>query len=294
MKLNLKFTLRTMLVVTVLAAVLLVVADQFLKPATVSPIVPLDIFARSGGSQLNGESDTHSFRLDLKANDFLEVPKWRRRESNPPVPVNEAMILAQKYRDSLVIAKQFPAGSQITSSQLVPFDLDEGDWIWVITFTCVQVGNPIEEIEVAVLMDGTVAKPGVRRRVDTGWPPPDQVVVPHGSLLTDEELVAEFVSKLNADRSFAGQTVRLRGRLSLIPEGHEHRSTGLYRHFDTSDGITLLFWFPHGVPRSKLEGEIEISGKLLGFRDLSDRSESWEGLRLYPGIRPSSVGRPSK
>lgn len=276
-----------MLVLAVLA-ILAATASKFLFPPQ---IMPLNIVGGHSGTYIQGSSNTHDYTGEITDELLANLPKWDRTAPNPPVSANEAMVIAQEYRDGLVDSNLFPDGSQITSIQLAPWNPESGTWVWRIEFTCVQYGNPIEHIEVVVLMDRSVVKHEIRRRIDTGWPPPDKTITPHESELTDAEIVSRFIKNLNTDRKFAGQTVRVTGVVQPIPDDHEHRKSGKYRHLKTTDGHTLIFWFPHGVPRSVFENELTVTGKLLGFRDLDNRSESWDDLELIPGIRGTGLGR---
>ena len=282
-----KYSIRTLLIGVALLSAIAAVASWYLyRP----PPATLDVSYGFTGTFIGGRSDTHTFSAELDIENVSQIPKWDRRNSNPPISANVAMIAAQTYRDQLVAAKQFPNGSTIIETKLIPFDARNGVWFWEIAFQVEQIGNPIEEIAVAVLMDGCVVPHVVRRRTDTGWPTPDQAITPHSSNQTDNQIVKEFIKNLNVDRKFAGQIVKLTGVVENIPAEHDHKKSGLYRHFKSNDGHTLIFWFPHGVPAKMLEGEVRITGKLLGFRDLSDSSESWDGLTLFPGIRATGLG----
>lgn len=190
---------------------------------------------------------------------------------------------AQNYRDQLVARKEFRPGARIVKLTLRPCDAQRGDWFWSVLFHIEQAGQPIEHLEIAVAMDGKVIPLQVSRRIDVGWPLPDQLIPPHNSTLSDEQIVSEFIANLNVDRRFAGQEVTLTGRIESIPHGHEHLSTNLYLHFVTSDGEKLIFT-KSGRP-GPFDREVTISGKLAGFRDTGNRSESWDGVHLYPGIR---------
>lgn len=276
-----------MLALAVLAIFAASASKYFFTPQA----LPLDISGRHGGTYIQGSSNTHDYTSEITEELLINLPKWDRTKPNPPVSANDAMLIAQEYRDGLVARRQFPGGSHITAVQLAPWDPKSGTWVWRIEFTCVQYGNPIEHIEVAVLMDRSVVKHKIKRRVDTGWPPPDTNTQPHNSGLTDTEVISKFVENLNIDRQFAGQIVKVTGIVERIPEDHEHRKSGKYRHLKTSDGHNLIFWFPHGVPKSVFENEITVTGKLLGFRDLDNRSESWDDLKLFPGIRGTGLGR---
>ena len=47
-----------------------------------------------------------------------------------------------------------------------------------------------------------------------------------------------------------------------------------------------LLDFPYAFPGK----EITYTGRLIGFRDLENRSESWDDLELFPGIDVTGSG----
>ena len=277
-----KFSIRTLILALAVVAIATAVATRYLFPP---PVLPLDIFGRFGGTSY-GTSDLHDYVAEINEEQLESAPKWNRSTPNPPVSANDAMLIAQEYRDGLVDTKLFPSGSQITSVELTPFDPESDIWVWRIEFICVQAGNPIEHIEVAVLMDKSVVQHKVTRRIDIGWPLPDKIVAPHNSGLSDSEVVSKFVKNLNVDRQFAGQIVKITGVIEYIPEGHKHRKSGKHQHLKTNDGQTLIVNFPYAFPGK----EITYTGRLIGFQDLENRSESWDDLELFPGIDVTGSG----
>lgn len=252
------------------------------------PPIPLDLGSFSGTS-VYGMSHTHRFNADLNIDDVSKLPKWDRRNPNPPISVNYAMAKAQEYRNQLVAANQFPNGSQITIVNLVPFDAKENVWYWAVNFSTQQTGNPSSEIEIAVLMDGSVVPHRIHRRIDTGWPLPDATIPerPHGT--TDATILDQFVAHLNPSRRFAGLTIELTGVLTRIPARHPDLNSGQRFHFTTDDG-TMLICDPPGGWALRLDEKLKITGKLLGYRNLNDREPTWDGLQLFPGIEINSVG----
>lgn len=200
------------------------------------------------------------------------------------------MVAAQNYRDTLVANKQFPDGSQIIDVKLVPIDSRDHLWFWVVTFRVRQIGNPIEEIEIAVLMNGSVVQHDIHRRIDTGWPLPDAVVPERPDAITDTEILKQFIADLNPSRKYAGINIELTGILTRIPPDHPDLNTGQYFHFTTDDGTVLICDAPGGW-RVRLNQQLEIKGKLLGYRNLkNDREPTWDGIQLFPGIKITSVG----
>lgn len=274
-----------LIVVAVGCALALTVSRYFFVP----PATPLDISYGFSGTSFYGISDTHRFSAELDIDDVSELPKWDRRNSNPPVSVNDAMIYAQEYRDQIVATKQFPEGSRITDVQLIPFDSRNNVWYWSVNFRIEQVGNPVEEIEIGVLMDGSVVQHEIHRRINTGWPFPDAPIPKRPSKLTDVEILEEFVSELNPSRKHAGLNIELTGILTYIQSDHSDLSSGQRFHFTSDDGIVLICDPPGGWPL-RLNQKIRITGKLLGYRDLDNRDSPWGSIELLPGIRITSVG----
>lgn len=282
-----KFSVKTLLLGIALFAVIAASVSWYLHSA--APAAPLDISYDRHGTYTGGLSDTHEFYAELKLEDVSKLPKWDRRNPSPPVTAIDAMVIAQRYRDQLVTAKQFPERSRIIETKLIPLDSRNHIWIWTVAFRVEQIGNPIEEMVITVLMDGKVVPFQIQRRVDTGFPPPDQEIVAHPSAVDDTEVLRVFIERLNSDRKHAGQTISLTGVLSRIPRGHEDLVSGRYYHFTTDEGVVLICEPPGGWAL-RLNQKLSISGKLLGYRDLDNRDESWDGVFLHPGIQLHRVG----
>ncbi len=248
---------------------------------------PIDFeFIQSEGSEVSfsaGRSDSHSLGANLKVETFAKMPKWDRRNPNPPVSANQAMLAALKYRLQLADEKIFPNGGKIGSVALMPFDPEIGDWYWRVKFEVVQAGNEREWFDVTVLMDGSVKPLDVSRRLDKGWPPRDEKVAPHNGTKTDVEIVRTFVAELNPKRTFAGQDVEIQGIVRRIPDDQIDNETGHHLHFTTDDGTVLILGSYTAWPVT-FGKRLSIQGRLVGYRNQNDDGESWEGLTLFPGI----------
>jgi hypothetical protein len=282
----LKFSIRSLLICVALFSIGGFVASRYFFP---SPPKPLDISYGFSGISVYGVSDTHTFGAELDIADVSRLPNWDRRNPYHPVSINDAMLAAQEYRDQIVTARQFPAGSRIIEAKLTPFDSRNGVWFWTVRFRVEQVGNPIEDIEIAVLMDGSVVQHEIHRRIDTGWPLPDAQTPERPDVIDDIEILKQFVEGLNPTRKHAGLNIELTGVLTRIPSGHSDLNTGKHYHFTTDDGVVLAC-DPPGGWAVRVNQRLKIAGKLLGYRNLNNREQSWDGLQLLPGIKITSVG----
>jgi len=234
-------------------------------------------------------SYTTQFYTQLSKNDFAGKPIWRTGDDNPPLSAYAAMVAASKYLDSLVGDGKFPDGAHIDEIELNPFDPDNGQWYYVVRFKLPIVGGTNPFIGIAVLMDGTVLAPGISDRIDIGWPLPNAEVADKPKDLTDTEILKQFISNLNPNRVFAGQTVEIIGRMEKIEWDHPHRNCGQRFHLILNDGTRIIF-DPPGGWAIRYNVDLRVTGQLVGYRDLSDRQSEWNGLDLVPGIRPSSIG----
>jgi hypothetical protein len=92
----------------------------------------IDINLRTETS--SGRSSSHKFWFTWKPKYFMKLPKWDRRNPNPPVSADQAMAAAVQFRNQLVEQNVFPADSRIESVNLTPYDPEVGDWYWAVQF----------------------------------------------------------------------------------------------------------------------------------------------------------------
>ncbi len=262
------------------------------------PAAPVLKISDTSFPGLGGHDGMHKFEAILNSNVFVNSPRWDRSEPNPPLSANAAMVAADLYIKSLVAKKQFPSDYQISHLYLAPFDSTAGYWFWVVNVDGLASPSQAISLDVGVRMDGTVVNPIRTERVDLGWPLPNAdfstIVRPE---LTDLEIARQFVEHVNPERRYAGHLVTLMGQIEDIDPHDPHRCTRERLHLVLNDGTTLIADMPGGWA-VKYGRDLEVSGRLTGYRDLGEKQEAWEGLQLYPGIRitrsmPSSKSQPA-
>jgi hypothetical protein len=112
-----------------------------------------------------------TFVVTITGDAIRRSPRWRPSEANPPLAARKAISLAEPKRSKLV--KDKPGHDGLTwslySVDLVPRDDDR--WYWLITYVGWPNGGIAgfpSDLQLVVLMDGTVVEPEVR---DTGIVP---------------------------------------------------------------------------------------------------------------------------
>jgi len=123
--------------------------------------------------------------LRLNNNAILRTPKWTTESPNPPVSAKQAIAKAS------VVARQMLKDDDrwfwgLASAALTPLSPENpGDkqtpdcWYWLITYEAFSTGGmtgPSQQLEVAVLMDGTVVRPTIEdyKRVKFGGESPEK------------------------------------------------------------------------------------------------------------------------
>jgi hypothetical protein len=283
---RIQFSIRTILVALLLICVALAIGlPWFFSPK----VVPLELSGGFSSAYVGGHSYVTEYSAELTPDLFDGQPTWYRNSSNPPFSADDAMVTADKFLRKTYTEMEFPNRTVIDSVELSPFDPENGHWFWTVRFRCLRVGGFVPSIDLAVLMDGSVVTPTETDRIDIGWPLPNADVDEKPPDKTDQQIVSTFVSDLNPHRSFAGQTVKIIGQVSRMPDGHLHQATGRRFHLILDDGSTLIFESPGGWAM-RFDTDLEITGQLVGFREYNERDPNWGDLTLYPGIRVRSIG----
>jgi len=98
------------------------------------------------------------------------APKWKAEDQHPPLSVRRAITLSDQLRSRLV---RDANGWQwhLESAALTPWtpERPNGHWFWVICYRAYPPGGmsgPSDELNVVVLMDGTVVQPAMHRRAN--------------------------------------------------------------------------------------------------------------------------------
>lgn len=128
--------------------------------------------------------DAYDFRMDfgrtwetlVTEELFSGRPTWdRRRNLNPPLSANEAIVKADQFRRRLLNGEAnnidyehqpidyLNSPWRLDSAELVPFHESEGHWYWRIRFSRLAEGPfetlPSGDMCLVVLMDGAVLEP---------------------------------------------------------------------------------------------------------------------------------------
>lgn len=136
------------------------------------PAYPLPIAENDGEVVVYGQAfdESHAWTYVTRISSELiaGAPIWdRRRSHNPPLSANEAIVKADRVRLRLMEESKLTAETPPTSVwhiqniELVPFDMESGQWYWLIRFWYGNAGWPYE-LAIIVLMDGTVVEPTIK------------------------------------------------------------------------------------------------------------------------------------
>lgn len=156
-----------------IAALLIAVAGVSIALAIFRYLNPPPVFTlpTTTGGLFNSSTYAFGFKHEvIVTQEMLDrTPRWDRRNQNPPLSANEAMVLAERFRLRLVKSEKLPDPSDIdygrwelTAAELTPFDSKH--WYWRVRFQYfVEQTGPPNELELFVLMDGTVVEPTITK-----------------------------------------------------------------------------------------------------------------------------------
>ena len=108
--------------------------------------------------------------LELDCDKIRAAPKWDGKSANPPVSAKRAIEKADSVKIRL-LKNNDDWFWQLESASLRPLDpgnpdneLNDNCWYWLITYEAYPTGGatgPPPQLEVAVLMDGTLVSPTI-------------------------------------------------------------------------------------------------------------------------------------
>jgi hypothetical protein len=93
-------------------------------------------------------------------------PSWKDGAENPPLAAKEAIKLANELKDTIA-PELFNYKWHLTSANLQLLQERDAKWIWLICYESYWSGRGsgrIPNLQLAVLMDGTVVKPEITDR----------------------------------------------------------------------------------------------------------------------------------
>ena len=157
---KLRFSLAGLLLAVACISIVMAIY-RYLNPAPVYPINTtggLDRYSYAFGKQYGSE---------IAETDLLQAPTWDRRIPNPPLSANDAMVRADRVRKRLIKERKLLDNVRdgewaLEDVQLTPYGEDH--WYWVVRFVYdMSQSGPPNELELVVLMDGTVVEPKIKK-----------------------------------------------------------------------------------------------------------------------------------
>lgn len=114
------------------------------------------------------------FKIEITEEAIQKTPAWRDENDNPPISVRRAIRLADGLRDKLV-KDTTEWRWRLETASLVPWwpDLPSGRWFWEIRYHAYNEGGytgPSNDLNLVVLMDGSVIQPVRHKRTDDAAP----------------------------------------------------------------------------------------------------------------------------
>lgn len=157
-----------------IAALLIAIAGVSVALAIFRYLNPPPVYSlptQPGAGFLNTRTYAFGYKYEVNVTQKLldRTPRWDRRNQNPPLSANEAMVLAEQVRLRLVKNEKLGDPSDIDygwwelrAAELTPFNSDH--WYWRVRFQyIVEQTGPPNELELFVLMDGTVVESTVTK-----------------------------------------------------------------------------------------------------------------------------------
>ena len=112
-------------------------------------------------------ADGKQFRVDFRREDVAKAPQWKADAENPPLSPRKAIKLANAVREKLVKDND-DWKWQLDSITLVPTNERHEGWFWLVNYNQEFVKGDLIGVPpilvLAVLMDGTVPEPTVKKR----------------------------------------------------------------------------------------------------------------------------------
>jgi len=107
-----------------------------------------------------------SFKVTVTGSAIGRTPKWNEQDENPPLSARRAIKLADNLR-AKVVKDHEEWKWHLEHASLTPFsESPQGRWYWEISYYAARpvYTGPHNELHLAVLMDGTVVEPEIKKR----------------------------------------------------------------------------------------------------------------------------------
>jgi hypothetical protein len=144
---------------------------RIMKPNTSCLFFPLFVLTLTPGrcqaQQFYSYNGDIQFGVTIRDADIAKAPHWNADAENPPLSPRKALKLANVVKERLVKNDESYKW-HLHSIQLTPTDERQEDWFWMVWYEATYLKGDSRglspNLRLAVLMDGTVPEPTVKKR----------------------------------------------------------------------------------------------------------------------------------